>query len=187
MASMHSYAACSYDDEQIAAFEWLAGRVARMLNRDREDQESQRVLEGDEADAGLDQLVGRLTDRLRRLRLRIEQALADPDTKYEELVAVLGEAHGTAVLVQSQLVEALLSEDEESVARYQALTPAQQGVARLVADGLTNSAIASRLSLTRSTVKSHVAAITRKYGMSREQAATDIRCYLRRPDAVHSA
>jgi DNA-binding NarL/FixJ family response regulator len=106
------------------AFEWLAGRVARMLNRDREDQESLRVLEG---------------------------------------------------------------RDEESVARYQALTPAQQGVARLLADGLTNGSIASRLSLTPSTVKSHIAAITRKYGMSREQTATDIRSYLRRPDAIRPA
>lgn len=57
-----------------------------------------------------------------------------------------------------------------------ALTPREQIVAELAASGLTNRAIASRLILGESTVKSHVRAVLRKLGIERrEQIALALR------------
>lgn len=55
--------------------------------------------------------------------------------------------------------------------RRDALTTRESQVLRLVADGLSNKAIATRLAITEVTVKSHVQAILRKLGaLSRTQA-----------------
>lgn len=49
---------------------------------------------------------------------------------------------------------------------WDALTPAEHRVVALVAEGLNNSQIADRLFVTRETVKSHVASVFRKLGVS---------------------
>jgi DNA-binding NarL/FixJ family response regulator len=53
------------------------------------------------------------------------------------------------------------------------LSPRELEVARLVAEGLSNSAIATRLFLSRSTISSHISHILTKLGVSsRSQIAT---------------
>ena len=57
-------------------------------------------------------------------------------------------------------------------AGHQELSPRELEVAELVADGLTNSAIAARLFVSRATVSSHVTHILTKLGFtSRAQIA----------------
>lgn len=58
---------------------------------------------------------------------------------------------------------------------WERLTPAEQQVARLVADGLTNSEIATQLFLSRHTVESHLKHIFTKLNIrSRVALATDV-------------
>lgn len=174
MASMHSYTSSVCDADAVAAFEWMSGLVSRVLTREREDVESLRAL-GEPVDhaldSGLDDLIDRILDKISGLSQIIENALGQPNLDREVLVRTLTETHDVCGQVQGQLVALLLHGDDGCVDR-------------LVAEGLSNDAIATELQLTRSTVKAHVAAIMRKYGMSREQAAADIQAYLRRPEAV---
>jgi predicted ATPase/DNA-binding CsgD family transcriptional regulator len=59
---------------------------------------------------------------------------------------------------------------------WDSLTPAEVGVVRLVADGLTNPEIAARLVMGRTTVKTHVSSALRKLHLtSRTQLATEYR------------
>jgi DNA-binding NarL/FixJ family response regulator len=70
----------------------------------------------------------------------------------------------TAQLLQASCVDALLSESPEG------LTDRELEVFSLLRTGLTNRAIADRLSISESTVKTHVAHILQKLDLKRRQA-----------------
>jgi DNA-binding CsgD family transcriptional regulator len=58
---------------------------------------------------------------------------------------------------------------------WDSLTPVETEVAHLVADGLSNPAIAARLFVSRNTVKTHVAHIFLKLGLNtRTQLAVEV-------------
>jgi CRP-like cAMP-binding protein len=102
---------------------------------------------------------------------------------------VLGEDAFAALLDQPEVARQLATElaqrlhDAPSAASavpatndaWERLTPAEQQVARLVADGLTNSEIAEQLFLSRHTVESHLKHIFTKLNIrSRVALATDV-------------
>lgn len=92
----------------------------------------------------------------------------DPDS----LVAALNSAsHGFAV-IEPTLVSALAQvEVAQPESQVEALTPREMEVLQLLAAGLPNKTIASRLSITDHTVKFHVNAIMTKLGVqSRTEA-----------------
>ena len=75
----------------------------------------------------------------------------------------------------------LMDTDEGPERRFASLTKAQQGVAVLLVDGLDNDQLAAELGVSLNTVKTHLSAILRKYGMpNRAQVADDVRRYLAR-------
>nr|WP_239063327.1 helix-turn-helix transcriptional regulator [Streptomyces sp. SID13031] len=75
----------------------------------------------------------------------------------------------------------MLATDQAPELRFATLTKAQQGVAVLLADGLDNDQLAAELGISLNTVKTHLSAILRKYGMAnRAQVADDVRKYLAR-------
>ncbi len=92
----------------------------------------------------------------------------DPDSLGAALTAA---SHGFAV-IEPTLVSALAQvEVTQSESQVEALTPREMEVLQLLAAGLPNKTIASRLSITDHTVKFHVNAIMTKLGVqSRTEA-----------------
>jgi DNA-binding NarL/FixJ family response regulator len=92
----------------------------------------------------------------------------DPDSLGAALTAA---SHGLAV-IEPTLVSALAQvEVVQSETQVEALTPREMEVLQLLASGLPNKTIASRLSITDHTVKFHVNAIMTKLGVqSRTEA-----------------
>jgi DNA-binding NarL/FixJ family response regulator len=84
-------------------------------------------------------------------------------------------AGGDALLAPSvtrRLLDRMVAQPVGQPAELRELTEREQEVLRLVASALSNSEIAQRLSLSETTVKSHVSAVLRKLGLrDRVQAA----------------
>lgn len=91
------------------------------------------------------------------------------DVKREVLFDCIRHVHAGTAFFPPAVAARLL--DLTGPARRDALTARETQVLHLVADGLSNKAIATRLSITEVTVKSHVQGILRKLGaLSRTQA-----------------
>jgi DNA-binding NarL/FixJ family response regulator len=93
----------------------------------------------------------------------------------EMVEAVRVVARGDALLAPSitrRLLDRMVAQPVGQPAELRELTEREQEVLRLVASALSNSEIAQRLSLSETTVKSHVSAVLRKLGLrDRVQAA----------------
>lgn len=93
----------------------------------------------------------------------------------ELAAAVRKAAQGEAVLhprVAARLVTELEATPQRDLARYAELSEREREVLRLIAEGLSNAAIAARLVLSEKTVKSHVRNILSKLHVAdRTQAA----------------
>ena len=89
--------------------------------------------------------------------------------------ATLSEARGLSVEVDAYLVAARMQDEEELV---EELTAREMQVLTLLADGLSNKAIASRLSISDETVKFHLASVFGKLGATNRTDA--VRQALRR-------
>ena len=183
MLSMQSYEPDSYDDNAVRAFEWLGGVVERVLTREGEDREALRMLPAGDAGPNLltsDHVMEYLTHRVASIREIATEALSES----EVAVAVEGYLHrivDATEHIQSELIEMLMDTDEGPERRFTSLTKAQQNVAVLLVDGLDNDQLAAELGISLNTVKTHLSAILRKYGMvHRAQVADDVRKYLAR-------
>jgi DNA-binding NarL/FixJ family response regulator len=183
MVSMHSYAANSYDDNAVRAFEWLAGMIARVLTRETEDRNALRLLPaGEDTPNALtsDHVMEYLSNRIALLRTMAADALEAAEMA-EPVKDQLAELIRTAEQTQSELIEMMLDVDEGPERRFTSLTGAQQGVAVLLVEGYDNDQLATELGISLNTVKSHLSTILRKYEMdSRAQVADDVRRYLAR-------
>jgi DNA-binding CsgD family transcriptional regulator len=183
MLSMQSYTPNSYDDNAIRAFEWLGGVVERVLTREGEDREALRRLPAGDVGPGTltsDHVMEYLTHRVASIREIAAEAMREPD------VSGAVQSHLTRIVeatehIQSELIEMLMETDEGPERRFGSLTKAQQGVAVLLVDSLDNDQLAVELGISLNTVKTHLSAILRKYGMAnRAQVADDVRKYLAR-------
>jgi DNA-binding NarL/FixJ family response regulator len=72
--------------------------------------------------------------------------------------------------LQTDLVELLLMPTTEGGDLLARLTPRESEIARLIADGLTNKQIATRLVISEKTTKTHVTRILRKFGVRQRSA-----------------
>jgi DNA-binding NarL/FixJ family response regulator len=125
------------------------------------------------AEAGLPAVV-LLADEAQALDARLAGArgLVLRDTGAERLAAALAAAvQGLVVLDASLAASLLASRDPSSSTLVEDLTPREQEVLRLLAEGLPNKAIALRLGISEHTVKFHVNAVLGKLGaQSRTEA-----------------
>ena len=106
-----------------------------------------------------------------RARPLLEQALA----LYEQLDAGRDLARAEAVLRQAGLRRGRRGPRGRPQSGWASLTPAEQAVASLVADGLTNPQIGNRLFISRRTVQAHLVHIFAKLDIaSRAQLAAQV-------------
>jgi DNA-binding NarL/FixJ family response regulator len=186
MLSMQSYTAGVYTEDSVAALEWLAEVVARLLLREQEDREAlfelKLTIEDDPESSLLtsDQLVGSVVDQIRDLHRMAEEIATDAGATPERLRAVLRQLVDHCQRIQAELVEMTLLADDGPTRRFMSLTPAEQTIAILVADGLGPQQIADELRPTSTrAVRTHLRNIAIKYGMSqRAQIAADVRWHL---------
>ncbi|MGW7682053.1 helix-turn-helix transcriptional regulator [Kribbella sp. NPDC054772] len=183
LLSMQSYTPKAYDDNAIRAFEWLCEVVERVLTREGEDRQALRRLPAGDIGPNLltsDHVMEYLTHRVASIREIAAEALQEPDVSagvHTHLERIMNATEH----IQSELIEMLMETDEGPERRFSSLTKAQQGVAVLLADGLDNDQLAAELGVSLNTVKTHLSAILRKYGLrNRAQAADDVRRYLAR-------
>lgn len=94
----------------------------------------------------------------------------EKESQPEQLLeAIRGAMTGKAVLAPTLMQRILEAQTSKAT---DTLTEREREVLKLVAEGLTNAEIASRLTVSEETVKTHVASILRKLGLAhRTQAA----------------
>lgn len=97
--------------------------------------------------------------RVQRLRTQLP-----PGVKVVAEAPTMSAARLIAAEADAFLVAAALPTDEETL--VEALTQRETEVLALLADGLTNKAIAARLNISDETVKFHLAAVFGKLGAS---------------------
>lgn len=98
------------------------------------------------------------------------------DTPANELLTAIRRVHAGESLVQPSIAARMIAEFTRRAAprdpEYEPLSEREIDVLRLLADGLSNKEIASRLTLAEGTVKNHVSAILEKLqAANRTQAA----------------
>jgi DNA-binding CsgD family transcriptional regulator len=111
------------------------------------------------SDRVLDYLSGRIGD-IRRLATNALSA------GREELPGRLREIVLRCEQTQVDLVEMASATDRGPQARFAGLTDTERAVALLLTARLTNEQLAAELGISVNTVKTHLASIRRKYGMS---------------------
>jgi DNA-binding NarL/FixJ family response regulator len=186
MMSMQSYESGVYNGEAVAAFEWIADVIGRVLSREQEDRDALAELRpgSDEAPGEdfltSDRMVEYLSEQVGQVRRRAEQALGESGITFDQARGVLTEVTTDCLRIQAELVEMTLLVDDRPTLRFNTLTPAEQTIAVLLADGLSNQAIAEQLRPTSiNTVKTHLKNIAAKYGMStRAEIAADVNKHL---------
>lgn len=173
MLAFQSWTPAAFEDEVVAAAEWLADALVSSLARDDDDVarldlyavypdlDSARFTD---ADTFLPQLALRLDE----LRLELRAATENP-TAAADLV---NNAYHLCARLQDEVVAGLLkATPDQTSSPYARLTPRERQVADLIADeGLSNARIAERLVLSEKTVKGHVSGILRKFGVSQRSA-----------------
>ena len=92
-------------------------------------------------------------------------------TEARKAEATLSETAGELTRHAGELQRLAATADRPKDAPVRLLSPRQLEVLALVAEGLSNEEIATRLFLTESTVKWHVAQITRRLGVSNRAQA----------------
>lgn len=184
MLSMHSYTPNTYDDNAVRAFEWLCGLVERVLTREDEDKDALRRLPAGDDSPNLltsDHVMEYIGHRIATIREIATEAMREPDVAESPVQEHLQRLIRATEEMQSELMEMMLATDEGPERRFAGLTKAQQGVAVLLVDGLDNDQLAAELGISLNTVKTHLSAILKKYGMvNRAQISDDVRKYLAR-------
>ncbi len=95
------------------------------------------------------------------------------DVSADELASAIRAAHGGRATLSPEATQSLVQTANQPHAPSFELTERERAVLGLMAEGLSNTQIAARLVVSRSTIKTHVSAILTKLGAaSRTEAVT---------------
>jgi len=108
------------------------------------------------------------------------------DTSPDELVQTIHSVHADKLTLPQELARILLSdkpETKEQGASKEDLTPRELDVLQSIAQGLSNKQIAQTLSISTTTVRSHVSSLMRKLNMENR---TQLAIYARENNLINS-
>jgi DNA-binding NarL/FixJ family response regulator len=91
----------------------------------------------------------------RRARITVSIRIADASLA-ERLAALLEGSEDVRIAQNGEAADLVLSDADETESGIEALTPREQEVIALLAEGLSNKAIAARLGIAPDTAKFHV-------------------------------
>ncbi|MFC8846834.1 MULTISPECIES: response regulator transcription factor [unclassified Micromonospora] len=175
LASMLTYQPDAYSDEAVRAFEWLARRTMRALAREREDAHELAGFAEEGSRSPLIQgsvpgVVEMVTHALNSMTVRITAAIHRPAGDLDAADRALHDLLEQCERLQTDIAELLLMPTNEGADLLATLTPREREVAGLIADGLTNEEISTRLVISEKTTKTHVTRILKKFGVRQRSA-----------------
>jgi DNA-binding CsgD family transcriptional regulator len=175
LASMLTYQPDAYDDEVVRAFEWLARRTMRALAREREDAREMPGLAAAGERTSLTHgsvpgVVEMVSHALSSMQAKITSAIHRPGDDRDATERVLRDLLDQCERLQTDIAELLLMPTTEGGDLLATLTPREREIAGLIADGLSNEEIATRLVISEKTTKTHVTRILKKFGVRQRSA-----------------
>lgn len=105
-------------------------------------------------------------DRIEGIRAGVDAYLVKP-FEPEELLSVIANILSRIARTHARLVNSARAESPANSAAIDNLTKSEKAVAKLVAEGLTNTEIAARLDVSKRTIESHISNILSKNGWQR--------------------
>ncbi|MGC4855384.1 response regulator transcription factor [Micromonospora sp. DT4] len=174
LASMLTYQPDAYGDETVLAFEWLARRTMRALAREREDaHEMDGFVERGERTSlthgSVPGVVEMVSHALGSMKETITSLIQGPGDGVDS-TGTLRDLLEQCERLQTDVAELLLMPTAEGGDLLITLTPREREIAGLIADGLSNEQIATRLVISEKTAKTHVSRILRKFGVRQRSA-----------------
>ena len=175
LAAIQTYAAGTYRDEHVHAFEWTARSVATVLAREHEDDVNRELLGGaversPETPTTVAEMIDTISTRLRSLKNGI-------DAVREVMPAGAMDAESRITLlereceeIQTEVMEMLTRPAVDGNDLLRRLTHREKEIALLMAEGMSNTEIAAQLHITELTVKTHVSRILSKFGVKQRSA-----------------
>jgi len=163
MMSMQSYAPGAYDAFTVRAFAWLAGSLATVLAREREDERRRSGL-GPGAVPRSQAVADEVAARLGALRREVDAVGRLVPGNAPELSLAVAALREGCERTQTEVAELLSGTGRSDP--LAGLTGRQREVALLLAEGLGTREIAARLFISEHTAKDHLGAIRDRLGVS---------------------
>ncbi|WP_206784360.1 LuxR C-terminal-related transcriptional regulator [Amycolatopsis sp. MtRt-6] len=183
VVSAQTYTSDSYGDAELAALEWLAEVLARMLSTEEENRRFLETLDDGERPAVTRVLSRSMADLVVERVSVVRAAAAELRDALEAaghpLLEPARELVRECERLQVDTAEMEFDSYRQAAERFESLSAREREVAGLLAEGRTNDEIRERLHIELPTVKTHVGKILRKYGVrQRSAAAAEISAYL---------
>lgn len=160
--AMYSYTSHAFDDQAVAALEWLSLRLAAAL-RDVLPEVSGAHDVPSYSNLLVD-TVERFGADLERVYRAVEDVQRLDGTELESLRRGLADFGARCRDFHVTIMETLANPHVESARAMKLLTPREKEVATLIAHGFSNAEVADKLHMSEATAKTHTSRILRKTG-----------------------
>jgi DNA-binding CsgD family transcriptional regulator len=175
LASIQTYAAGTYRDEHVRAFEWTARSVATVLAREQEDDVNRERLGGalersPETPTTIAEMIDTIATRLRSLKNGIDAVREVMPPEAADAASRITLLERECEEIQTEVMEMLIRPAVDGNDLLRRLTQREKEIALLMAEGMSNTEIAGQLHITELTVKTHVSRILAKFGVKQRSA-----------------
>jgi len=175
LASIQTYAADTYRDEHVRAFEWTARSIATVLTREQEDDVNRERLggayeKGPETPTTIAEMIDTIATRLRSLKAGIDAVREVMPAEATEAERRMTRLERECEEIQTEVMDMLTRPAVDGNDLLRKLTQREKEIALLIAEGMSNTEIAGHLHITELTVKTHVSRILAKFGVRQRSA-----------------
>jgi DNA-binding CsgD family transcriptional regulator len=175
LASIQTYAAGTYNDEHVRAFEWTARSIATVLAREHEDDVNRNRLGGalersPETPTTIAEMIDTIATRLRSLKNGIDAVREVMPAEAAEAESRIIRLERECEEIQTEVMEMLTRPAVDGNDLLRKLTHREREIALLMAEGMSNTEIGGQLHITELTVKTHVSRILAKFGVRQRSA-----------------